>query len=56
MIKSLKNIKFPIVIIGSKIIRMDNISKKINLQNFNEQKSHHKKKIYIIDILLSLKI
>tara|TARA_B100001175_G_C19506982_1_gene641465 strand:+ start:1168 stop:2133 length:966 start_codon:yes stop_codon:yes gene_type:complete len=56
--KVLKNIKFPIIIIGSKKLLNNELKKskiKINFQKFNEQTSLLKKKIYIVDIPLDLK-
>jgi len=47
--KVLKNIKFPIIIIGSKKLLNNELKKskiKINFQKFNEQTSLLKKKIY----------
>ena len=56
--KVLKNINFPIIIIGSKKL-LDNdlrkLKRKINFQKFNEQTNLIKKKIYIIDVPLNLK-
>ena len=53
----LKNIKFPVIIIGSKKL-LENESKKLktnlNLQKFDSQTKLYKKKIYIIDIPLDL--
>ena len=53
----LKNIKFPVIIIGSKKL-LENESKKLktnlNLQKFESQTKLYKKKIYIIDIPLDL--
>ncbi len=50
---SLKNLKFPIIIIGSKKLLENETKKlktKINLQQFDSQTKLNKKKIYIIDI------
>ena len=58
LVKTLKkkNIKFPIIIVGSKKL-LENESKKLktklNLQKFDNQTKLLKKKIYIIDIPLN---
>tara|TARA_A100001015_G_scaffold205997_1_gene230339 strand:+ start:2063 stop:3028 length:966 start_codon:yes stop_codon:yes gene_type:complete len=49
----LKNLKFPVVIIGSKKLLENETKKlksKLNLQHFDSQTKLYKKKIYIIDI------
>ena len=54
----LKNLKFPLIIIGSKKL-LENESKKLktklNLQKFDNQIRLRKKNIYIVDILLNQK-
>ena len=54
----LKNIKFPLIIIGSKKL-LENESKKLktklNLKKFDNQIRLRKKNIYIVDILLNQK-
>ena len=56
--KFLKNLKFPLIIIGSKKL-LENESKKLktklNLQKFDNQIRLRKKNIYIVDILLNQK-
>ena len=54
----LRNIKFPIIIIGSKKLlenELKNLGVKIDFYKFNEQISLLKKKIYIIDIPVDYK-
>ena len=55
-LKKKKNIKFPIIIVGSKKL-LENESKKLktklNLQKFDNQIKLRKKKIYIVDITLN---
>ncbi len=54
----LRNIKFPIIIIGSKKLlenELKNLGVKIDFYKFNEQISLLKKKIYIIDIPIDYK-
>ncbi len=56
--KILKNLKFPIVIIGSKKLlenELKKTKKKISFQKFDKQKNLHKNRIYIIDIPLDFK-
>ena len=56
--KVLKNIKFPIIIIGSKKLLDYQLKKsktKINFQKFNEQTNLLRRKIYIIDVPIDLK-
>ena len=56
--KFLRNIKFPIIIIGSKKLlenELKNLGVKIDFYKFNEQISLLKKKIYIIDIPIDYK-
>ena len=56
--KVLKNMKFPIVIVGSKKLLEDEIKKtkkKINFQKFDTQANLCKKNIYIIDVPLKHK-
>ena len=56
--KILKNIKFPLVIIGSKKLlekELKRFNVKINLQNFDNQKSLRKNIIYNIDIPIDFK-
>ena len=56
--KILKNIKFPLVIIGSKKLlekELKRFNVKLNLQNFDNQKSLRKNIIYNIDIPIDFK-
>jgi len=56
--KVYKNIKFPIIIIGSKKLLEKELKKakvKINFQKFDEQINLRRKEIYIIDIPLNYK-
>jgi len=56
--KVLKNIKFPIIIIGSKKLLNNELKKsktKISFQKFDEQTNLLRKKIYIVDIPLDFK-
>ena len=56
--KVLKNIKFPIIIIGSKKLLDYQLKKsktKINFQKFNERTNLLRRKIYIIDIPINFK-